>query len=235
MAGTVTHLAIADKIYDILGSDVIKNLPLFFGGNIAPDAIHAKKDYQRADKKRSHLRDGISYGYGYPEIAELFRDRIDKFIENYYLFADKDKDLYLGYIVHIITDELYYFEYCKVLEQQLGIVESKMDASKFRRNLADKIMNNEYNSFFSDILKVYDILPHEYKFKQNVADVLSAVWDYEVKDYIGTDEINASKRWVIQKFTAVDTAQNINNDRERAVKFIGSVSDNIIERIRSIL
>jgi len=28
MSGTLIHLAIADKIYYILGSDVIKNLPL---------------------------------------------------------------------------------------------------------------------------------------------------------------------------------------------------------------
>jgi hypothetical protein len=69
MSGTLIHLAIADKIYDILGGDVVKNLPLFFGGNIAPDAVHAKKDYQRAYKKQSYLCDAIcSYGYGYPEI-----------------------------------------------------------------------------------------------------------------------------------------------------------------------
>ena len=58
MPHTITHLAIADKIYVILGGEVIKNLPLFFGGNLAPDAIHAKKDYQRADKKHSHLSTG---------------------------------------------------------------------------------------------------------------------------------------------------------------------------------
>ena len=39
MSGTLIHLAIADKISFILGGDVIKNLPLFFGGNIAPDAV----------------------------------------------------------------------------------------------------------------------------------------------------------------------------------------------------
>ena len=80
MAGTATHIAIADKINSILGDGVIKNLPLFFGGNLAPDAIHAKQNYQRADKKHSHLCDGIrSYGYGYPEIAKLFKDRVNEF------------------------------------------------------------------------------------------------------------------------------------------------------------
>jgi hypothetical protein len=35
MAGTATHIAIADRINSILGDGVIKNLPLFFGGNLA--------------------------------------------------------------------------------------------------------------------------------------------------------------------------------------------------------
>jgi hypothetical protein len=35
MAGSITHIAIADKIYYILGGRAIKNLPLFFGGNLA--------------------------------------------------------------------------------------------------------------------------------------------------------------------------------------------------------
>ena len=71
MAGAITHLVIAEKIYAELGDDIIKNVPLFFGGNIAPDAIHAKKDYQRADKVRVHLRP-TSYGYGYPERNKQF-------------------------------------------------------------------------------------------------------------------------------------------------------------------
>ena len=67
MSGTLLHIAIADKIYDISGSSIVKNLPLFFGGNIAPDAVHAKEDYQRRDKKHSNLcYDLYSYGYGYP-------------------------------------------------------------------------------------------------------------------------------------------------------------------------
>ena len=97
MAFTSTHIAVADRINSILGDGVIKNLPLFFGGNLAPDAIHAKKDYQIADKKRSHLCEGIrSYGYGYAEIAQLFKDRVNEFINKYYLIAGEDKDLYFA-------------------------------------------------------------------------------------------------------------------------------------------
>lgn len=178
MSGIVTHLAIADKIYCLLGSDIIKNLPLFFGGNIAPDAVHAKKDYQRLDKIRSHLCEGIcSYGYGYPETAKLFQDRVNEFITNYYLHASENKDLYLGYIVHLLVDQLDFFAVCNHLEEQLGNNGTNIDKLGFHKNIVDEVNNGGYREFFS-------ISVHEYNFKANVLHELEEVWDYEVKDYI---------------------------------------------------
>ena len=58
MAGIVTHIAIADIICrSSLAKGNILNIPLFYCGNLAPDAIHAKPNYQRADKIRTHLRE----------------------------------------------------------------------------------------------------------------------------------------------------------------------------------
>lgn len=240
MAGSITHIAIADKMYFLLGDRVIKNLPLFFGGNLAPDAIHAKKDYQRADKKRSHLCKGIrSYGYGYPEIAELFHNRVNEFIENYYLTASEDRDLYLGYIVHLLVDEFYLFTIYRHLEEYSKNNGVDTNEPGFRKNLADSVSNdpNEYNAeyidFFSDMAKVYDISPHEYPFKQNAVDVLESAWDYEVKDYIGAAEINASKRWVINKYFKSDPPQNniIVCNCDRAIKFIDLAAEDTILRL----
>lgn len=235
MAGTLTHLAIADKIYYILGGDVIKNLPLFFGGNIAPDAIHAKKDYQRADKKHSHLCDGIcSYGYGYPEIVKLFKDRVNEFIEKYYLTAGEDKDLYLGYIVHLLVDEFDMFSAYERLENQLKSDGANPDEPGFRKNLADEVNNGGHREFFNEDAYISDILAHEYKFKQKVVNVLEAVWDYEVKDYISSNEINISKRWVINTVFKSEPIQDsiMNNDRKRVVKFIDLTAENIIEQLQ---
>ena len=230
MAGTITHLAIADKIYSILGGDVIKNLPLFFGGNLAPDAIHAKPDYQRADKKHTHLCDGIrSYGYGYPEIAKLFKDRVNEFIENYYLNAGKDKDLYLGYIVHLLVDEFYLLEIYKHLEEHLKNNGADLNAPDFRKNLADEVNNHGYKDFFADMGKVYDISPNNYQFTQNVVEILESVWDYEIKDYVGAYEINASKRWVIDTCFKSELAQD--NSSDRAVEFINLAAEDTIARL----
>lgn len=173
MSGTLIHLAVADKIYDISGSSIVKNLPLFFGGNIAPDAVHAKEDYQRRDKKHSHLCDDIySYGYGYPEMKKLFRHRVNKFAENYYQSADKDKDLYLGYIIHLLVDEFDMYSAFERLIAQLGESKINFDKPSSRKRLADEVNYGSYRDFFVEDASGYDISAREYRFTQNVVDML---------------------------------------------------------------
>ena len=237
MAITSTHIAIADKINSILGDGVIKNLPLFFGGNIAPDAVHMKKDYRRADKDHSHLRDGIHlYGYGYPEIAKLFHNRVNKFIEKYYMTAGEDKDLYFGYIVHVLVDEFYTLSAYERLENHLKSSGANPDEPGFRKKLADEISddpqlyNPAYIDFFRETSSMIDISANDYDFKQNPVDVLEAVWDYEVKDYIGANEININKRWVINTFFKSEKTKS-NDDRETAIKFVDLAAEDILARI----
>ena len=241
MAYSVTHIAIADKINTILGDDVIKNLPLFFGGNLAPDAIHAKADYQRADKKHSHLCDGIkSYGYGYPEISKLFKDRVNEFIANYYMTAGEDRDLYFGYIVHLLVDELYMFTVYELLETDLINNGANPDEPGFRKKLADEVnddpqfYNPVYVKFFSDTSYILNLPVYEYDFTQNPVDVLEAVWDYEVKDYISVNEINISKRWVIDKYFKVEKTES-RDDSESAKKFVELAANDVINRLSCIL
>jgi len=229
MAGIETHLAIADKIYFILGGEKIKNPPLFFGGNIAPDAVHMKKDYQRLYKKRSHLTEGIRhYGYGDPVMAKLFKNRINEFIKNYYLKAGEDKDLYLGYIIHILTDKFQSRMVYKRLEEHLKNSGTDPDEPGFRKNLTDIVDNGVYNDFFTDT--TYSISPHKYPFKQNVVDVLEAAQDYEVKDYISAGELNMEKRWVINTYFKSEHTQDntINYDRNKAEQFVNLAAEDII-------
>lgn len=230
MPGTMTHLAIADSIYTMLGDTIIKNPPLFFGGNIAPDAIHAKKDYQRADKKRSHLCDGIrSYGYGYPEIAELFKNRINVFIKNYLMAATENRDLYLGYVVHLLTDEFYLLKAYNQLEDKYRSMGVNPDEPEFRKKLADEVNNGNHREFFSKYTYNNDILPNEYKFNYNVLDILNAIWDYEVKDHINANEINISKHWIISEYFKNKSVQtDISHDSTHAVQLVYSAAENIV-------
>jgi len=237
MAATPTHIAIADQINAVLGDGVIKNLPLFFGGNIAPDAIHAKKDYQRADKKHTHLCDGIrSYGYGYPGNAKLFKNRMNEFIEKYYMTAGENKDLYFGYIVHLLVDELYLFSVFERLEEHLQNNGADTNAPGFRKKLANEISddpqtyNEAYVRFFREAATVLDISADGYAFKQNAVEVLEAVWDYEIKDYISVNEINTSKRWVLNTFFKGEKTK-CNPVCETATNFVTFAANDIINRL----
>lgn len=238
MSGTLIHLAVADKIYDISGSSIVKNLPLFFGGNIAPDAVHAKEDYQRRDKKHSHLCDDIySYGYGYPQMNKLFRRRVNEFAENYYQTAGKDKDLYLGYIIHLLVDEFDMYSAFERLIAQLGESKINFDKPGSRKRLADEVNCGSYRDFFVEDASGYDISAREYRFTQNVVDILESVWDYEVKDYISSDEINTSKLWVINNVLKREPVHNelVGNDPLKAVEFIDLAAEHVLEQLHHII
>lgn len=221
MAGTVTHLVVADRIYELTGNR-ITNPALFFSGNIAPDAIHAKPDYQRPDKKRTHLTENISCNdFQYPEKREIFYSRVNSFIDVYYDPEDESADLYLGYITHLITDELFNVhireQFVKCMEMH-GIREENPEL--FRR-------------IISEIEIVDHIVFKKYPFRHDVRQLLNSVWDYEIKDYIPSAYINNSKRWVIDTYlSGNDTVgEAVYYDYNTAYDFIIFAADNIIDRL----
>lgn len=232
MPNPVTHLAIADKIYSLLGEDIISNLPLFFSGNLAPDAIHARTNYQRSDKIRSHLRDDVtmplgyirSFGYGDPDAAKLSDERIKDFIEKYYLSANEDKDLYLGYAIHILADQFVLFMIYEQLENHLISIGIDVKEPDYRKNLIDKIHNGEYKYIFDEITKSFDLSISDYVFEHDIVALLESVWDYEVPDHITANEANISKRWVIDRY--FKNAPSVAEKRD--VGFVDIVAQKII-------
>jgi len=245
MPHTVIHLAVADRTYEMLGSSVIKNAPLFFSGNLAPDAIHARKGYQRADKKRTHLCEGgISlYGFGYPEKSDLFNQRLSLFIDEYCNTHSEYRDLYLGYAAHLLTDEIYSLEVCKSLEEHLKCSGTELHGAELRKNIVDNIDNiKEYDDFFTNYHDTINSMIPGYPFKQNIVDVLEAVWDYEVPNYVTADEINRSKRWVINRYSSrilSDMAIACKPYRKRSfrplIEFVDLAANSIILRLNLAL
>ena len=58
-------------------------------------------------KKHTHLRDGISdWDFILPENLKLFQQRLGKFQKEYCNKVD-NQELYLGYLTHLITDEMF--------------------------------------------------------------------------------------------------------------------------------
>ena len=229
------HLAVADRIYSLLGSGIIKNAPLFFCGNLAPDAYETKSGYLPSDKKHTHMCDGEtvhSYGYGYPGEGELFKSRVNEFIKNYCITANEDRDLYLGYVVHLFTDEIYRLKAYQSLWEHLKNTGIDPDGEGFRKDLADRVTGGGYKDIFKEISNVYKISIGEYPFVQNLVKVLEAVGVCEVRDYISAEEINTFNQGVLS-ILKNEQPQNrvINDEHNIAVKFIDFTADEIIARI----
>lgn len=221
MAGTATHLAVADYICEKLGNDKFKSLPLFYSGNIAPDAIHARANYVRAFKKHTHLTEGISGGdFQNPEKVAIFHERLIDYISTYYDSTSDESDLYLGYITHLVTDE--YFN-IHIRQQFVAAMEKEG-------------IQQEDVEFFKRIMKDIDsidaVILKKYPFKNDVRAMLDGVWGYEIKDMVTADEISRSKRWVVDKlFDSQNSSSNaIYYCYEEAEKFIVETAEKIINR-----
>lgn len=184
MAGIITHLAIADKVTDLLCGR-INNIPLFFSGNIAPDSIHSRENFVRAMKKHTHLRDDIrDADFLKPKNQELFQKRINKFIEHYCIKSDKEFDLYCGYLTHLLADELF----MKTIRLQFT---EKMDKLNIKQS------DREYFLLISsDLDNIDNRLSQEYPFINDPKDTLWNAKDYEIRDYLSSDELTNSKGWL---------------------------------------
>lgn len=171
MAGTIVHLLITDGLMNRLD---IENRKEFILGSLAPDTIHAKPDYVRDDKRKSHLRLGIRDAHFHqPEKLDLFKSRVEAFRQH---IKGEKKDLFLGYLCHVMVDELYIMTirraYTKAKELEGHAYEDKCfyeqmikESEYIDRALWKKYDLNHYKSMvltlpFQDIL---DLVPADYQ------------------------------------------------------------------------
>jgi len=188
MPGAATHLAIADKLYALWGAERIRNMPLFFCGNLAPDAVYAKPGFTRADKRHSHLTVDIPIdAFHDPAKLNLFHDRLNGFLRDFCLPESPNRDLYIGYAVHLMADELVNTTR-RTSFNRLMFSESVPEAE---RALFERVM--------ADIDSADRLVCAQYPYQQDIIAAVESVWDYEVPGYVGAAELNNSKRYVLSK------------------------------------
>jgi hypothetical protein len=189
MAGIFVHLVIAREIIKLLPKGTILDESLFYAGSIAPDAIHAREGFVRADKKHTHLRDDIlDQDFGTKENLSLFHKRVSDFIMKNRDNTGGFLDLYRGYVVHILTDELFMLtvrqEFCNVMEH-LGIAQSDKEF---------------YHTILTDMNRNDLILAKDYKEADEIRIKLEGVKTHHIKDFLSEDEIYRSREWVIHRY-----------------------------------
>lgn len=185
MAGTVVHLVVADRLLEKLN---IHNPALFFCGNLAPDAIMGRLNYEREMKNHTHFKDGQKpYDFRVKSNQEAYMVRLMDFAKDFLNRDDSNYELYLGYIVHILVDELYlldYYEEFLLMLEQKGI------------SFADEAFAR---SFVHDVDHVDWELVRNYRFKYPMPDILLSENGYDIPGWIEAKELEGSKRFIIDK------------------------------------
>lgn len=186
MAGTVEHLVIADRLLDKLH---IPNPALFYCGNLAPDAIMARENYVRDMKTHTHFKDGQEpYELRLEQNREIYLERLQAFVDCF--FTDEyvgRRDLFLGYLVHILADEIYLLEYYEEFVTDLYASGSTPADLEFSRN------------FVHDVDQVDWELVRTYEFKHPMPDILWQEDGYEIPGWITAQELLSSKKYIIYK------------------------------------
>ena len=220
MAGSITHIAVADKVAEKLSSQ-IASVPLFFNGNIAPDCIHSRENFVRAMKKHTHLRDDIrDHDFIKEESQAIFQKRLDGFVEKYCIKGDAEFDLYCGYLSHLMTDEFF----MKTIRQEFT---AKMDKLGIKQSDRDY-----YLMFMSDINNIDNRLSQQYEFKNNPKDTLWDAKDLEIKDYLTVDEFTDGKGWITWNWfdNKRDFVEPKYISYDRIIDFIDKASEEIVRR-----
>ena len=100
----MSHLYISETLLKKLKPN---NIPQYYLGSLAPDAVHFRKDYTISHKRISHLYENLD------------RENLDAFIKNWksnvenFFNNNSSKEIYdfvLGYCIHLIAD-IYNYKY----------------------------------------------------------------------------------------------------------------------------
>lgn len=187
MAGTITHLLIARNLVEQLGSS-IQNTDLFYAGNIAPDGVHARKDYCRADKKKTHLRSGIKDNDFHLEKNRLlFNKRLNTFKNHYIDKNDSKYDYYVGYLVHLLVDEAF-------------LMEIRESYRQLRLSLGTPLNNQDFfRPMIFEVNEIDKALFNKYKDLSRLTEQLQSLELFDIKNLISKEELMRSKVWVLEE------------------------------------
>jgi hypothetical protein len=222
MAGIITHLAIANRILNTLPDGIIINKGLFYAGSIAPDLIRMREGVVRADKKHSHMRDNIAdVDFNKTENLTMFHNRVTSFINDNISKENNIIDLYKGYVVHLLSDEIFLLTIRPDFAVEMGKLGILPTDILFR----DKIL--------------YDLDCHDFRLIEDndqmkeICDLLKNAEAYCVDGYITDKELTLGINWVIEKIFNQEHAvsEPIYIPHKKVLTYIEETAQNIMNRL----
>lgn len=222
MAGIITHLVIAREMIKLLPKGTIKEEGLFYEGSFAPDAIHAREGFIREDKKHTHLRDNIpDKDFILEENRTLFYSRVADFILENQMRECGLLDLYRGYVVHLLTDELFVItireEFCEIMAG-MGIAQHDIEF---------------FYNIVSDLNRIDDILVENYEGMDEIRKRLEKIKPYPIEGLLSENEIRDCNNWLLHNYFVEkhELLAPVYISYERTLDFIKMTAENIVIRL----
>lgn len=192
MAGTMVHMLTTKKIIERLGTKNISNIPSFYIGNFAPDAIHVREGYRREWKMCTHFRENIpDDAFHQKENLALFHSRLKAFAEKNLSRCKEgspEYDFYRGYVTHLLTDELF--------------------MRSIRIEFMDKIAETGLTQYNPETFVhfTYDVNQIDFKIaatEEGMQDVYRWILTapvFEVHGLLKKSEVEKSRKWVLNMY-----------------------------------
>lgn len=212
MAGTMEHIAVALELmkrWD--GRGLIERPELFVEGNIIPDSIMSRKHYTRDLKMHTHFRDGIpDYEFSKPENLELYHRRIHDFADRFLRKPRKDRDLYLGYLTHTLTDEYFMLMVRPEFLEKIAVL-----------GLTDRDWET-FDHFTFDVDQIDFRLAAEYPGMDRICQMFRHMPPVSVEGMITEEEAQKSDRWLVSTYfeRTEERKEPVYYTYQRALRFI---------------
>ncbi|MDD2269161.1 MAG: zinc dependent phospholipase C family protein [Eubacteriales bacterium] len=157
----MVHLGVARNLIDIFS---INDLPSFYLGSIAPDAVHMRDNFCQDDKSISHMRN---------EDKKLWENDIVSYIK-----TKVNSDVFLtGYSVHILTDIIWN--------------RTLYTSFKTKYNQDDSPMQEQRWAYYNDTDKLDFELFYKMSYTNEMMEMLSKSKPVDVIGLVSSDEIAA--------------------------------------------
>ena len=209
MPFTMTHLIISKNISGIFENQ-IKNLPQYYLGSIAPDAVHNRANYISEYKKASHLITGTEE-WGFVTNNDEWENNVIAFFEKHK--KTENHDFILGYCFHAILD----------MFNNINVW------TPFRIKHADELKKGYGNIHHQECSKLDIELALTYEGREEIWHYLSKSISIDLPDIIYATEIDKQKDNILKSWYQDKERQDISSNKirtyETEMDFIKNATD----------
>jgi hypothetical protein len=223
MAGVITHIFIANRL---LKNKIIsvQNETEFYLGVVAPDAVMSNKNYTRDDKLVSHLRDNIPSDRWYQDqYQDIFKTNLRKFYDKEVYVSQSDYSL--GYLVHLITDQVFHYSFRDDIEFAL-----KSKNIDYDNNMLKEAMLNDL-----DIIDYYLLEKNDY-----IKEVLNNTSDkcniFGNEEYVTKESVCKNFVWIESKyFGVIPDIEPVCFTNKKVIALLSSLYNGVVISLNNVI